>query len=93
MESMVGITAAYWERNQLVLFLTKLYPSCVGIDDDAESPEWAYVVYVNSPEGQLSWHVHEDEIKQYFPHLTIHPGVLWDGHTTEEKYERLRRLG
>lgn len=87
-----SVDQAYWERNQLVRHLTFIYPSHVGIDPDAESPEWAYVVYVMSPEGQLSWHVHSSEINRDFCHLKISPQMVWDGHTTSEKYERLRAI-
>ncbi len=39
---------------------------------------------------QVSWHIHDSEV-QLFKHLTLMPND-WDGHTTEEKYDRLKRL-
>lgn len=48
------------------------------------------MVCVHTPAGQASWHIPDFEISS-FQHLSIRPND-WDGHTTEEKYERLARL-
>ena len=60
-------------------------------------PEWRHVVYIQIPKGalitesaQLSWHVHDSEIS-LFEFLPLRLTNAWDGHTTEEKYERIRR--
>ena len=47
-----------------------------GIRIDPSEPDWP-VVYIELPTGQVSWHMpcHKYE---------------WDGHSTEEKYERIR---
>ncbi len=50
------------------------YPA--GIRIDPAEPEWP-VVYIELPTGQVSWHMPQ------------HP-VPYDGHTTEQKYERTR---
>jgi hypothetical protein len=79
---------AYTERNRLVAFLTSIYPSGVrktaipGWDE-----AWHGCVYIDLPTGQASWHFHDSEA-HLFAHLTPYDGE-WDGHTTEEKYERL----
>ncbi len=78
----------YRERACLTSFLSKIYPSRLSYSDPDE-PEWA-VLYVYSPEGQLSWHISPDDM-DLFGHLVVVEGVEWDGHTTEEKYERLAR--
>lgn len=82
---------AYWERNQLVAFLTKLYPSWIGYHDGEDwEDDWRTIIYIKTPAGQLSWHIHDGD-KKYFTHLD--PGLEeWDGHTTEEKYQRLAQL-
>lgn len=49
-----------------------------GIRIDQADPEWP-VVYIELPTGSVSWHVPQ------------HP-VPWDGHTTEEKYRRIREF-
>jgi hypothetical protein len=46
-----------------------------GIRIDPEEPEWP-VIFFELPTGQVSWHVPQH------PHS-------WDGHTHEEKYERI----
>lgn len=84
---------AYYERNQLVSALSKLFPSCLGehtpIDKNWEK-DWRTIVFITLPTGQASWHIHKDDIK-YFSHLSfVYPP--WDGHTTEEKYERLANI-
>ena len=79
---------AYTERNRLVAFLASIYPSGVkrtaipGWDE-----AWHNCVYIDLPVGQASWHYHNDEA-HLFAHLPPYESE-WDGHTTEEKYERL----
>lgn len=79
---------AYSERNRLVAFLASIYPSGVkktvipGWDES-----WHGCVYVDLPTGQASWHFHDNEA-HLFVHLPPYDGE-WDGHTTEEKYERI----
>jgi hypothetical protein len=84
---------AYYERNALVAALSKLYPSHVGNHDPSDAnwePGWFNIVFIDTPQGQLSWHMHESHM-HLFEHLP--PGANeWDGHTTVEKYERLAKL-
>lgn len=49
-----------------------------GFRFDPAEPEWP-VAFIELPTGQISWH------------LPQHP-TEWDGHTTEEKFERIRRF-
>lgn len=49
-----------------------------GFRFDPADPEWP-VAYIELPTGQVSWH------------LPQHP-VVWDRHTTEEKYRRIERF-
>lgn len=80
----------YRERARLVSFLTKIFPSYCGFTDP-EEPDWL-IVYVETQEGQLSWHISPDDA-DLFGHLILVQENRWDGHTTKEKYERLARLG
>lgn len=87
---------AYKERNLLVAFLTRLYPSHLAMHQDtpgapAWDPEWRTVVCVHSPVGQLSWHIHVRELA-LFGGLSFTDND-WDGHSTPEKYLRLATLG
>ena len=47
-----------------------------GFRIDPQEPEWP-VAYIELPTGQVSWH------------LPQHP-VPWDGHTTDEKFDRIK---
>ena len=82
---------AYFERNQLVAALTKLYPA--GIAKTAIpgwSDDWHGCVYIDLPTGQVSWHFHDSQAA-LFAHLPPYVGT-WDGHDTPEKYRRLDAL-
>lgn len=96
---------AYWERNQLVAAFSKIFPAWLGKhpEDDKEWDEqWRTIVYMEIPpeyrgnpekdfSHQISWHIHDTDVPM-FDHLNYKPDVLWDGHTTEEKYRRLRAI-
>lgn len=79
----------YRERAHLVAHLATIYPSTIGYHDPTE-PDWA-VVIVDTPSGQMSWHVAPDDM-DLFRHVHRSEINTWDGHSTDEKYERLRRL-
>lgn len=82
--------SVYRERAHLVAYLTSEHPSTIGYTDPAE-PDWA-VVTIETPQGQMSWHVAPDDM-DLFGHVPREaPKRPWDGHSTEEKYARLRRL-
>lgn len=84
---------AYWERNQLVSVLSKLYPSGLGkhpAEDTSWEKEWSNIVYIDLPTGQASWHIHDRDL-EYFKHLKPY-SKEWDGHSTEEKYNRIAKL-
>lgn len=91
----------YQERNCLLAAFTKLVDAGTDHagsawlahhpDDPAWDKEWLTIVFVNTPAtGQMTWHIHERELPM-FAHLSWGPND-WDGHTTEQKYERLGRL-
>ena len=83
----------YEERNQLALLCADLAHQLdmkVWTKPDKEasaSYEW-WVVYIQLPTGQVSWHVRDEE--------EIRAGVLprdfqlpWDGHSSQVKRERI----
>ena len=110
---------AYWERNQLVIALSKIFPSYLmkhPKEDINWDNDWRTIVAVELPKeliltekeikaaeyymgmhmpptynNQLTWHIHDSEIG-YFDHLEYREHNDWDGHDTEEKYRRLRKL-
>lgn len=83
----------YAERNRLVAALSKHYPLGSHLCRD-ESPhaeaEWLNIVCIHLPTGQATWHIHDRELP-LFAHLPMRP-AHWDGHSTEEKYERVAAL-
>jgi hypothetical protein len=84
--------AAYRERNQVVAALTEFakaqgWKVGFGKDLDAESPEWSTVVFIETPKGQVSWHIHANDRNLFT--LKVDPEFKWDGHSTEQKYNRL----
>ena len=83
---------AYFERNQLVALLALVYPSSqCKTAIEGWDPVWHNCVYIHLPDmGQLSWHYHDSEA-QLFEHVP-HVATKWDGHTTEEKYARIRKF-
>jgi hypothetical protein len=87
--------SAYAERNRLVAGLAALYPSWLEEhpkEDKDWEDDWRTIVFINTPYGQLSWHIHDSQ-KSWFEQLPWRYGEpSWDGHTTEEKYERLANL-
>lgn len=101
---------AYWERNQLVAALTKIFPAWT--EDHPTDPnwddDWRTIIFIEIPteeltnkyvqggfmvnkKRQLSWHIHDSD-KIWFSHLPHKKGNSWDGHTTEEKYQRLSNI-
>lgn len=88
---MAKLDATYRERAHLVAHLAGLYPSHIG-ESDPETPGW-FVVTVESPTGQMAWHIAPRDM-DLFRHVQPTSRICrgWDGHSTEEKYWRLRRL-
>jgi len=85
---------AYGERDQLVAALSKMFPASLERhpDEDTEwEDEWRWIVFIELPTGQATWHIHDSELP-LFAHLPRETGRTWDGHTTPEKYDRLARL-
>lgn len=84
---------AYYERNQLVSALSKVFNSWISLHPSAEEwdDDWRHIIFIKTPAGQCTWHIHDSELK-YFDHLKIKKRNTWDGHNTKEKYERLREI-
>jgi hypothetical protein len=83
---------AYGERNALVATLARMYPSGLQTTDiPGWHPDWHNCVYIDTPQGRMSWHYLARDA-HLFAGLPRYEKE-WDGHTTEEKYERLFKLG
>jgi hypothetical protein len=88
-----GIGSVYTERAHLTALLAAAYPSVLVTGADPYVPDWP-VLYVMLPTGQASWHVSPNDLP-IFAHVeqaTAPDGPAWDGHTNDEKYERISRL-
>jgi hypothetical protein len=83
-------TEVYQERNAVVVALARMAQAAgwtVGQRNDPASEGWP-VLYIDTPEGQVSWHLPQDQMPANIPPYNGE----WDGHTTDEKYDRLARL-
>ncbi|NUQ98289.1 MAG: hypothetical protein HOY79_17655 [Streptomyces sp.] len=85
------LNAAYRERAHLVALLATWYPSHIG-HTDPNAPDWA-VLTVELPTGQACWHIAPDDM-DLFAHVMPTPRYArgWDGHSAEEKYQRIDAL-
>ena len=85
-----ALNAAYRERAHLVALLAALWPSHIGVTDP--TTDWP-VVTVELPTGQACWHVSPNDV-DLFGHVEPTPRYArgWDGHSTEEKYERVDQI-
>lgn len=82
---------AYEERNKLVAAFASFYKAGTKRTDiPGWSPDWHGCVFIDTPDGQMSWHYH-DSHQWMFAHLPPYDGE-WDGHTTAQKYERLQAM-
>jgi hypothetical protein len=83
------------ERNILVAVLSKIFPSVIAYHtadeqgDDGGNSTNEYVVYLALPAGQVSFHVGADARNSWFEHLTMANIPVWDGHSTETKWDRV----
>jgi hypothetical protein len=86
---------AYTERNLLVAHLFRGFPLGIAWWADAPDAEGFVIVYLETDEGQLSWHMKAEEAQEIMPDWLDHTAKnagKWDGHTTGEKYTRLAAL-
>jgi hypothetical protein len=82
---------AYIERNRLVAALAHIFPAGIAKTTiEGWDAEWHNCVFIETPVGQMSWHYHDSQAMAFMDLLPY--WGTWDGHTTEEKYERLARL-
>jgi hypothetical protein len=82
---------AYTERNCLVALFARIFPSGLRKTDiPGWDQGWDNCVYIDTPVGQMSWHYHDSDA-HLFEGLPAYDKP-WDGHSTEQKYARLRQL-
>ncbi len=91
---------AYQERNMCVAMIARMAQALGGDfrarwgaglgrheqTDDGWDAAMMNVVFIDTPAGQMSWHIHDSELTM-FAFLGPYAGK-WDGHSTDEKYRR-----
>lgn len=83
----------YAERAQLIALIAAHYRA--ELFKDPNEPVRADVVYVDTPAGQLSWHLAATDVAAYFTSIKRaqpHQAQPWDGHSNEEKCRRIHEL-
>ena len=92
----VAKDGAYAERNQCVALLARMalalgwraWVAQHPAEDADWEADWRTIVFIELPSGQASWHFHDSE-RHLLEGLPAGPNS-WDGHTTAEKYRRVR---
>ncbi|MEU0199162.1 MULTISPECIES: hypothetical protein [unclassified Streptomyces] len=86
---------AYRERAQLLAWLAALHPSSAVITParDIDEDGW-HLLYLVAGGWQMSWHIAPLDVP-LFRHVELvepsDPRAQWDGHGTEQKYQRLQQ--
>ena len=86
---------AYRERAQLLAWLAALHPSSAVITpaSDVDEDGW-HLLYLVAGGWQMSWHIAPRDVS-LFRHVELvepsDPRARWDGHGTEQKYQRIRQ--
>jgi hypothetical protein len=86
------LDAAYRERAHLVAWLAALHPAVIAPAPDVDEPGWQ-IVYITAGRWQMSWHIapRDAELFRRVEHVAADdPRAQWDGHTTDQKYARIR---
>lgn len=87
---------AFEERDELLIALSKIWPAHLMPTKAAAliagtNEDWLWSLCLHSPVGQLAWSLNND-LAARFSHLDRHEHNEWDGHTAEERSNRLARL-
>jgi hypothetical protein len=91
------INAVYTERAACISLIARMAIQLgwkAGVSQhplDEEYPEhYRKLVFVDLPTGQLSWHI-ADHDAELIKDLPVYIGT-WDGHSTEQKDERMAKF-
>lgn len=88
---------AYRERAQLLAWLAALHAphAVLAPAADIEDEDGWWLLFLTVAGRQLSWHIapRDAELFNHVQRVDVtDPRAQWDGHTTAEKYERIRTL-
>lgn len=90
------LRATYRQRNELAAVLASAFESVIATNDP-QLPGLP-VLYVHTPHGQLSWHLHPDDVDTVAavsrsPFVADDdPRARWDGHNDGRKASRLAAI-
>ena len=87
--SQEAVDSLYDERNVLAFAFAELARDRgweVGVRFFVDDPLWP-ILYVETPAGQVSFHVPANEVPEGYPEHTKE----WDGHNSTDKLDRLAR--
>jgi hypothetical protein len=79
------------ERNRLLSLISSMWPASLErhVPDNDDWPnDLSWVVIIDLPGGQISWHIEDSEL-ELFDHLRRNKGRVWDGHLDQVKYSRI----
>jgi hypothetical protein len=79
------------ERNRLLSLISSMWPASLERhvpENDDWPDDLRWVVIIDLPGGQISWHIQDDEL-ELFGHLRKCQGRVWDGHKDGAKYDRI----
>lgn len=91
------INELYRERAQLLAWLAAREPgSVLAPAPDVKDPRWR-ILFLRTGHGewQMTWHIAPSDIALFSGVERVEaddPRAQWDGHTTEQKYQRVRAL-
>ncbi|MDX2667415.1 hypothetical protein [Streptomyces stelliscabiei] len=86
---------AYRERAQLLAWLAAHHEAVLAPALEIDDADGWHLLYLHAGGHQLSWHIapRDAELFAHVEHVDFaDPRATWDGHTTDEKYERIRTL-
>jgi hypothetical protein len=85
---------AYRERAHLVALLAAMTPyAVIAPAPDIDEPGWQ-IAYLQIGGQQASWHIspRDADLFNHLEHVPADdPRARWDGHTTDDKYARIRQ--
>lgn len=90
-----GRISTHSERNHLVIMTAHMarmlgWRAGVGVHSGDSVEGFGEVVRIDTPVGQLSWHIHDSQ-RAWLENLPPYEGT-WDGSSRTEKYARIREL-
>ncbi|MGD1416424.1 hypothetical protein OEJ84_23750 (plasmid) [Bacillus subtilis] len=85
---MAFINELYYQRNLVALTLANAFEgSGWYYDEKSKNKKTKRVIKINHPEGQMCFHIPDDFDLGNLPQIDDD----WDGHTTKEKWERMKK--